>query len=1054
MAIYQIALASLLSTALAISAHIKAFVVLPLLHAIFSWSGLFQVATSCSDETCPGSQMTKTAAAWANIGYLTHSDMLYFINSTGFGAWAPLLYACAAVAALTGVALNAPLRGYTWFLLGPAIYSFLVGSTMQVQGVDWVVGNRPQKLDSMWRDAEPGMKNTAAVAERRVVSVPDKNGPQGMYEVAMPMVFLDELFSATSNLMIQWLGLGRLDGDGSSESNLAGFAKGEDVPWFLLSSEKWGMVENITATTARDPDFRDALVNFLASECGEKFKSIVVSGNYIAATQSRGEDSVKYVLLGGDSGSYDRSLKDYKLNGTFIPAPRSLLRMFGTAPNDEGTFANFAPLYSENGDFRKGDHSMVSCTEFLYTIIQQIRYEAGGAFWQLVRSSPERMNKEEFLKNLFYGWDIRKDKQAQYASEAEINAFTKHLMAAFLLRNELLYAPQITEVNQRFAPSEQAKSYSEAYVRTSGSKSKSQELYNWGVMMPSLQGILVYFLLIAYPFVAMVTVLPGYWKAFMTWVSFFAWVKLWDVGFAVVMVLERSVWAMMGNNARLGRVSNILIKAAEESGGIGVGCGEPDSADKLCPVPRVCSLSDLDADNCIGGVDQTPDKALRLFDKLLLVTTAADLDVSNGYYIYIMGALYMAVPAVTGQLVLGAKAGASSMINSAIGGVAGEAGRAAMTGYQQATVNSVMTNQGSMAQAAYAKAMRKDNLAGSLWGSMNAPLEQEAVAAEAQMEKSRLAATAGIRKASAESLENRARGIFGLADNLGDPFLKVAGREMAKANDQTGFPKRLGEFLANETQNTGGNGANGQGGGSGLKPYIDGARGLTTAWGAALHDNRINAEESSIRGGMVQEGISAAAGLRRSGQSAEAGYQKSAADYEAQMAVWEAKNAFASHVASMAGIAGMNAGSLSAGSKPAEFVGMSRAGELSVAERNPNKRSDDDGERSWIFSKGGNVAAASSFANTISGSRAQAIQDNYSGWAAGKEMSVGSGESAKQVAGLPEFSYNPLWDSSQKGQPMTKLRMEADKNQNLPERHVDIPTHWSMMIPRPKPPPQ
>src|SRR5262249_24542316 len=142
----------------------------------------------------------------------------------------------------------------------------------------------------------------------------------------------------------------------------------------------------------------------------------------------------------------------------------------------------------------------------------------------------------------------------------------------YLIRNEFLYAPQITEVLAHTAPSEQAKSYSEAYIRTSGSKSKFAELFQWAILMPHLQGILMYLIIIAYPFAMMVMLIPGYQKAGFTYVTCFAWVKMWDPGFAMVQVLERSVWAMLGNNDNMARAANMLIQTAEVAGKVAVSC--------------------------------------------------------------------------------------------------------------------------------------------------------------------------------------------------------------------------------------------------------------------------------------------------------------------------------------------------------------------------------------------------------------------------------------------------------------------------------------------------
>ena len=65
-----------------------------------------QGAVACTSDTCPGSFYTAVTVAWANIGYMTHADVIELIDKTNFGKWGILLYIGAAVAALIGVATN------------------------------------------------------------------------------------------------------------------------------------------------------------------------------------------------------------------------------------------------------------------------------------------------------------------------------------------------------------------------------------------------------------------------------------------------------------------------------------------------------------------------------------------------------------------------------------------------------------------------------------------------------------------------------------------------------------------------------------------------------------------------------------------------------------------------------------------------------------------------------------------------------------------------------------------------------------------------------------
>jgi hypothetical protein len=427
-------------------------------------------------------------------------------------------------------------------------------------------------------------------------------------------------------------------------------------------------------------------------------------------------------------------------------------------------------------------------------------------------------------------------------------------------------------------------------------------------MMPHVQGILTYLILIAYPFAAMMMVIPGYWKAFFTWITFFAWAKLWDVGFAICHTLERSVWAMLGNHSSMARVANMLIQTAEQTGTVQVGTESDCQGSKIseiCAVPDVTEVGEL-----------TMSKAWTLLDKTLLLTGSADLDLANGYYIYIMSALYFAVPAVTGQLVLGAKAGMSSLVTQGVGQTAGEAGNAAKSGTAGEQTNKLASNQTSMTAGAATKAQRSSGLALQQLDNANAASELELGAgrigaAKAGFESGRSAAE--MRASSWSSAVGPVRQAAALAANV--PGLgglgggaKTNGAGTGGADDATGF----GVPGWNKLTRAAGDAAN---------------------FGIASRENAL--KQAGLRAGAFAGGFGANndwnAGYLKSASGAFGDYSKMLAnenDYNEKQAVWEARNEFASHAAGLGGVAGLNAGSLAPSSKPTDAMGLALSGQL------------------------------------------------------------------------------------------------------------------------------
>lgn len=69
--------------------------------------------------------------------------------------------------------------------------------------------------------------------------------------------------------------------------------------------------------------------------------------------------------------------------------------------------------------------------------------------------------------------------------------------------------------------------------------------------LPNFQGILLLVLSASYPFFALMVVVPGRAGAMLTWMSLWAWVKLWDLGFAVVMLIDDMLYALFPRGPNL-----------------------------------------------------------------------------------------------------------------------------------------------------------------------------------------------------------------------------------------------------------------------------------------------------------------------------------------------------------------------------------------------------------------------------------------------------------------------------------------------------------------------
>lgn len=783
---------------------------------------------------CPGSTFTPIAAAYQTQGMWVQADLLQQIRFTGLGSLAALMYLWSAIGGLIGVALGSPPKMYLWFFLGPPIFHFLIGTPYALKGTEWRVANQPQDQRQVWRMAEVGLLNSNWKSKRD--GVYNNQAPDSTVNVSWFFAYYDQIVSHVVQNLTAWTGLYNMRGSqqdiqsgvGESPDNatqLPSIASGNWLGdrWWLLSNSKWSMVEDITNAKLANPMIRDALTTFMASECGDAMMSNMNSSAFLNALYYKGRNSPGSVFNGSSkmaAGDYEQLFRD--MYAQRVPMPRSLRALLKDHPDEGSSFVYSVHMGipSANNDMRERmiNAQYIRCPAYLHLLIESFRWEAGQIYHQFRISAPAGVSEQWLAFYLLYGWNVRMSNgnadpaQWPHLTPEQLPEFIKNLILVHLIRNEMMIQP-ISFTNRKLS-TRQTEDSGEGHLRFIATKNKFSELYQWALMVPHMQGILLYYLAIAFPFSAMMMVVPGYHKVTFTWMTFWLWAKLWDLGFAMVTSLERSVWAMVGNNsaiqgnlpkiAEMVKFGHVTVTACPTSA-----CTASciDQVDKSCLFSRIELFNGPLTNSGYGSDSGTTDLlsyesfegAMRIFDRALTIAANLDLDLSNSYYIYIMAGLYFSVPVVVGQLVLGAKSGSASLIGNIIGAVGQEAGRQGAAGHQSDMIYRIKAAKAAVGQEAFAKAMRSSGLAGQAIGHGNEQIM-------AGMNRAGLEAAAGGARsiAQAAQLTRANAGAFADAGTaMGGAMIKTAGNalggvEKARSNRAAGTTaaQRHGELVA------------------------------------------------------------------------------------------------------------------------------------------------------------------------------------------------------------------------------------------------------------------
>jgi hypothetical protein len=400
--------------------------------------------------------------------------------------------------------------------------------------------------------------------------------------------------------------------------------------------------------------------------------------------------------------------------------------------------------------------------------------------------------------------------------------------------------------------------------------------------------------------------------------SFWVWVKLWDLGFALVEVVERTLWAMIGNNSELSLVNTIIVRDLQDSSFVERDynlCYAIAGMFGGCSIP-VYTPSNLNFEGHIN-----------VLDKLLILASNLEFDLGNAYYLYIASALYFAVPAVAGQLVLGAKSGAASMASNMISGVSGEAGKGAGSGFTSEMQTKASANFATAGQEATAKSMRSGGSSGFAGAAIGSANQQTELGIAASEDSARSQGLGHMSQARNQAFNSEQSGISA-AKALISPFSSFGrGSTGAATGAPTGAPTGDLPGASAAQQVSGGRAAGGaisKGVGK-LARVSDPILGLV-------------ANESAQANAKDQAGLSAnqaAANVSQFGNSANSNVhglnsqrQGSAAGFQGGMDAWRARRNFGNQLAGATSAMGVLPGSFSPGQKPEDMNGMAMTGML------------------------------------------------------------------------------------------------------------------------------
>lgn len=161
------------------------------------------------------------------------------------------------------------------------------------------------------------------------------------------------------------------------------------------------------------------------------------------------------------------------------------------------------------------------------------------------KAAPQIVSRKELIPLIFAGYMLKK----VYASDPR-----GQMIQTLYDRAGIQYASNYRD-KYAYKNPEWSQEVSRRFRNENASHSSKYEAYAMAKMLPYVQGAGLYVLSVTFPFFAMLLIIPGKSNNFFTWCALWAWLKSWDLGWAMVMVADELLWVMMPHSAyfRLGQ---------------------------------------------------------------------------------------------------------------------------------------------------------------------------------------------------------------------------------------------------------------------------------------------------------------------------------------------------------------------------------------------------------------------------------------------------------------------------------------------------------------------
>ncbi len=473
-----------------------------------------------------GSSGTLVTTTFETLGYHYQAYILDKLSSPLTESAAALVYVVGAIVVMVGYIMTGKVKDYLWFILGPALYLAVIVSRTETPGTEWKFGNDP-------RDQERVTAQVTALITKQ------QTGFGSEARVSTVFAEYNRVVSRIIQEIVETLDKNR---------------KKTDLR-FLLRAELSGFIH---AQDIDDAGLRDLLHHGLFRSCANVLEAGKESQDTHNAPNDRDVYREQYenlknnstIGLGANAINFIAALRTdypslYNLSMQEANAGEQVLAEINSAERSDKDSETWRRDYEQNRRELESNNSF-SCQQiwnFSYTgLIQHAKRVVDGSAQTAEKNG---IDPQKFISDVAQAIGVKKnDATASSVAGAQIlyryvgqtllrNTWDTTSTSAFI--NDYVNRDRIATLRR---PAESELSQAERTRVGNREWAERSKLMMAAATMPYYQGLGLYLLSISFPFFFLLLLIPGKHAGCLLWFMMWIWIKSWDIGYAVVMMLD------------------------------------------------------------------------------------------------------------------------------------------------------------------------------------------------------------------------------------------------------------------------------------------------------------------------------------------------------------------------------------------------------------------------------------------------------------------------------------------------------------------------------------